>query len=96
VLLYHEATRAWKIRSSREPRLVADAAARIEEGRLSFCARHQLPCFEAFDVSHPAGAGTHELFLDDLHPSPAGHAALAEGLARFLSERGLLPGAEPG
>ncbi len=55
------------------------------------CAREQLPCFEAFDSLHPTGAGSTQLFVDAFHPSKAGHAALAEGLARFLIERGLVP-----
>ena len=49
-----------------------------------FCAENHVPMFETYDILHPAGPAPERLFHDFMHPSAAGHEALAEGLSRFI------------
>ena len=49
-----------------------------------FCAENHVPMFETYDILHAAGTMLELKFLDYMHPSPAGHRALAEGLSRFI------------
>jgi lysophospholipase L1-like esterase len=49
-----------------------------------YCAENRIPMFEAYDVLHPAAQAPERLFHDFMHPSAAGHQALAEGLSRFI------------
>jgi lysophospholipase L1-like esterase len=49
------------------------------------------PMFEAFGVLHPPGVREKVLFIDHMHPTPYGHRRLAEALAAFLIEAGLVP-----
>jgi lysophospholipase L1-like esterase len=49
------------------------------------------PMFDAFEALHPPGVRKKVLFSDHMHPTAYGHRRLAEGLAAFLLERGLVP-----
>jgi len=50
-----------------------------------FCEENRVPMFETYDLLHPAGSPPGTMFFDDMHPTPAGHKAIAEGLARFIT-----------
>ena len=49
-----------------------------------FCAENHVPMFETYEILHPAGSTTEPRFLDFMHPTAAGHKALAEGLSLFI------------
>jgi lysophospholipase L1-like esterase len=49
-----------------------------------FCAENGVPMFEAYDALHPAEPAPERMFRDFMHPSAAGHRALAEGLSPFI------------
>ena len=59
------------------------------------CRDEHLPMFDAYACLHPQGAAPGALFWDIVHPTRAGHAALAAELARFLLSAGLVPGYSP-
>jgi lysophospholipase L1-like esterase len=49
-----------------------------------FCADEHVPMLETYDILHPAGATPESMFVDAMHPSAAGHEALAEELHKFV------------
>jgi lysophospholipase L1-like esterase len=58
--------------------------------------RHELPVADARLALERSGRPPQELLLDFCHPSPAGHALIAEELHRVLAEAGLLPSRRAG
>ncbi len=55
-----------------------------------FCEANDIPMMEAYQSLHPDNEPPNKLYHDDAHPTPEGHARLAEGLYRFLTEKDLL------
>lgn len=49
-----------------------------------FCRENRVPMFETHDLLHPAGVDPGKMFRDWMHPTAAGHEALARGLAPFI------------
>ena len=55
-----------------------------------FCVESGVPMLEAYDTLHAPGARVEKMYLDQTHPTPMGHRLLAEALASFLRQKGLL------
>jgi hypothetical protein len=53
------------------------------------CLRNDVQMFEAYPALHPSEA-TRGIFGDAVHPTAVGHERLADALARFLIDEGLL------
>jgi lysophospholipase L1-like esterase len=49
-----------------------------------FCAENRVPLFETHEILHPAGSAPGSMFVDAMHPTAAGHRALAEGLSLLI------------
>lgn len=59
-----------------------------------FCQVTGVPMLDAQPVLHPHGVTLDAMFLDKMHPTARGHAALAEELRVFLVSRRLVPTGE--
>ncbi len=79
------------------PMDLASGNAGIGEGASILAFRHAMekvanetgcPLIRAEDPLRSAGLPASALFVDNIHPSAAGHAAIAQGLARFLMDHG--------
>jgi lysophospholipase L1-like esterase len=57
-----------------------------------FCRTVNVSMFEAYDVLHAPGTSPHDLFLDEMHPTPHGHTLLADALAAFIRDMLAAPG----
>jgi len=49
-----------------------------------FCEMSGVPMFEVYDSLHRTGTRPLDYFVDNWHPSPLGHRALAEDLLKFI------------
>ena len=56
-----------------------------------FCQATGVHMLDAQPVLHPQGVPLDAMFLDKMHPTARGHAALAEELRGFLLSRRLVP-----
>lgn len=61
---------------------------------MAFCAAQDLTCFDAEAALKAASAGgAHLYYKDDMHLNPAGNRVLADAVAAFLDERGIVAAA---
>jgi hypothetical protein len=77
-----------------EPQLGAEIIEGLKVPRLrlmDFCAANNLTCFDVEEALKTAAEdGTHLYYKDDMHLNPAGNRVLADALAAFLDDEGIL------